>query len=185
MKGEKFTGRAIAYLKGTPLDSEQETVRLSSKDAPFIQPYIGRLQICYLVDEGQSYKYVQNRHVESDQVNVADLHQIGLRNLKNLISQKDPRVRPYDNVFSFMAGGDFEASVMLLDEFWNNEFRQFIKGDYAVVVPSRDVLAFCDAQSDEGIVELQQVINRVWPKGDHLVSNQIYIRQREKWRVRE
>jgi uncharacterized protein YtpQ (UPF0354 family) len=67
---------------------------------------------------------------------------------------------PYGNVFTFLMDGDFEASIMLLDEFWDGEFRKFVTGKYAAAIPARDVLAFCDADSTAGIAELQEVINR-------------------------
>ena len=135
------------------------------------------------MDKGQSYGYVQNRHLEDDGISADDLHQIGLRNLKSLIAQRNARVQPHGNVFAFLAGGDFEASIMLLDEFWEYEFRKFVTGKLATVIPARDVLAFCGADSADGIAELQGVINRVWPTGNHLVSDKIYVRQPTGWRV--
>jgi uncharacterized protein YtpQ (UPF0354 family) len=90
---------------------------------------------------------------------------------------------PYGNVFTFLMDGDFEASIMLLDEFWDGEFRKFVTGKYAAAIPARDVLAFCDADSTAGIAELQEVINRVWPTDNHLVSNKIYVRQPTGWQV--
>ena len=133
--------------------------------------------MCYLVDKGQSYGYVQNRHLEDDGISANDLHQIGLRNLTRLIDQRNARVLPYGNVFAFIAGGDFEASVMLLEAFWEGEFRKFVTGKYAAAIPARDVLAFCDAESTEGITELQAVINRIWPTGNHLISGKVYVRK--------
>lgn len=179
------TERAIAYLKGSQPEDEQPVIRLSSKEAPVIRPYFGQLHICYLVDDGQSYKYVQNCHIEEDKISADELHQIGLRNLKSLTTQRNAQVRPYGNVFSFTMGGDFEASVVLLDEFWAGEFRKFVKENYAIAVPARDVLAFCSAESRQGIMELQQVIDRVWPTGDHLVSNKIHIGNKDNWQVHQ
>lgn len=121
--------------------------------------------------------------MDEDKISADELHQIGLRNLKNLFSKRNAKVQSYGNIFPFIAGGDFEASVMLLDDFWNNEFRRFVKGEYAIAIPARDVLAFCDADSTQGIAELKQLIDRIWPTGDHLVSNKIFIRQQDKWKV--
>jgi uncharacterized protein YtpQ (UPF0354 family) len=107
--------------------------------------------------------------------------EIGLGNLKTLVVTKDRRVQRHGSLFGFSMGGDFDASVLLLDEFWEREFRPYVQGDYAAVVPSRDVLAFCDAESRPGIHELREVVNRVWPGGDHLISDHIYIRRNGTW----
>ena len=184
LPAQEITGQAIAYLKGSPPDDGRPVIKLPPKDNPVVRPYLGELHVCYLVDKGQSYEYIQNRHLEEDGISADELHQIGLRNLQNLIAQRNARVQLYSNVFALLMGGDFEASIMLLDEFWNGEFQKFIAGEYAVAIPTRDVLTFCDTQSPAGLNELQQVIDRVWPTGDHLVSNKIYFRQHNTWQVR-
>lgn len=78
------------------------------------------------------------------------------------------QVQPYGSIFAVIAGGNFEASLLLLDGLWERAFRQFVSGDYAVAIPSRDVLAFGDAGDAKVRVELRAVIDRVWPPGDHL-----------------
>ena len=179
----KITEQAIVYLKGSPSEDGRPVVTLSPEDSPVVRPYSGDLHVCYLVDKGQSYGYVQNHHLEDDGISADDLHQIGLRNLKRLITQRNAKVQPHGNLFAFLAGGDFEASVMLLDEFWEGEFRKFVTGKYAAAIPARDVLAFCDVDSAKGITELQAVINRIWPTGNHLISDKIYVRQTTGWRA--
>jgi len=80
--------------------------------------------------------------------------------------------------------GDFEASVILLDDLWDREFRQFVTGEYAAAIPARDMLAFCDSSSADGIAELQRIIERVQPTGDHLLTKTIYVRRDSKWQPR-
>ncbi|HSY16872.1 MAG TPA: DUF1444 family protein [Candidatus Acidoferrales bacterium] len=184
MTSKKITGRSIAYLMGSASENGRPIVKLLPKDNPVVRLFLEELHICYLAGNEESYEYIQNRHLEEDGVSPDELHQIGLRNLKRLTIERNFRVQPYGNVFAFMMNGDFEASVMLLDEFWDGEFQKFVAGQYAVAVPARDVLVFCDAQSPAGIVELQQIIDRIWPAGDHLVSNKIYLRQHHTWQVR-
>jgi uncharacterized protein YtpQ (UPF0354 family) len=108
---------------------------------------------------------------------------IGLKNLALLANSRGVRVQPYGNIFAVLMGGDFEASLILLDAFWDKQLRQFVKGDYAVAVPARDMLAFCDASSEAGLDELRQVIQRVFPGGDHLLSDRIYVRRQLRWQV--
>jgi uncharacterized protein YtpQ (UPF0354 family) len=178
---QKTTKDAIAYLKGSPLEDGRPVVGLSLKDSPVIRPYLHDLHICYLADNGESYGYIQNRHLEEDGISLDELHQIGLRNLNTLIAQRKSKVERHGQVFAFLMGGDFEASALLLDELWEGDFKKFVTGDYASVVPARDVLAFCDVSSDRGIGELQAVIDRVWLTEDHLISNRIYVRRSSDW----
>ena len=41
----------------------------------------------------------------------------------------------------------------------------FVTGEYAAAIPARDMLAFCDSSSADGIAELHRVIERVQPTG--------------------
>jgi hypothetical protein len=54
-----------------------------------------------------------------------------------------------------------------------------------VAAPARDVICFCDSSSTEGLAELRAVIARVWPGGDHLLSDRIFERKDGRWRVRD
>lgn len=177
---ERFTERAIAYLKAI-VPEESASVELSRKESPVLRPLSDDLCIAYVVDEGSGYQYVQNRHLDEDGISAAEVHEIGLRNLAARASQGNLRVQAYGNMFAVLMGGDFEASLMLLDPLWDHHFRQCVSGTYAIAIPARDILAFCDHASDIGRAELSQLIGRIYPSGDHLLTDRIYIRGDGAW----
>jgi uncharacterized protein YtpQ (UPF0354 family) len=176
-----FTQRAIAYLKPALPDDGTSALQLSREDSPILRPLVDGLLVCYAVDTGSEYQLVQQRHLDHERVDANALHRTGLTNLAELINQRETRVQPYGNIFAVMMGGDFEASLLLVDALWDQVFRQFVQGDYAAAVPARDVLAFCDAASAAGIDELRQLIARVYPGGDHLLTDRIYVRREARW----
>lgn len=173
----KFTDQAIAYVKAALPKNGPPSVVLSQADSPIVRPYSDGLCICYVVDDGKSYHYVQQRHLTQDGINEDKLHMTGLRNLIDVVSKRDLRVQPCENISAVMMGGDFEASLIMLDQLWDQHFRQFVSGEYAVSIPARDVLAFCDTSSEQGVRELHQLIDRITPNGDHLISSRLYVRQ--------
>jgi uncharacterized protein YtpQ (UPF0354 family) len=177
----KFTERAFAYLKAVVFEDSPKPVILSRDDSPVLRPLSDDLCVAYLVNEGGAYHYVQNRHLDQDGISEADLHEIGLRNLAAHASQGNLQVQPYENIYAVFMGGDFEASLILLDDLWDRHFRQCVSGEYAVALPARDILAFCDRTSATGLAELGQLIQRIYPTGDHLLSNQIYVRHQNQW----
>lgn len=176
-----FTSRAIAYLKAQAADDNGPAIVLSQDDSPVLRPFSDPLLVSYVVDAGESYELVQYRHLAEEGIDEAALHRIGLENLAQLANDRSTRVQPYGNIFAVMMGGDFEASLILLDALWDEHFRQFVGGDYAVAVPARDVLAFCDASSMAGLDELRHVIHRVFPAGDHLLSDRLHVRRQGTW----
>jgi uncharacterized protein YtpQ (UPF0354 family) len=174
-----FSSRAVALLKPEVFDDDAEAIELSDDDSPVLRPFVPPLLVSYLVDTGEQYSYVQSRHLREDGLDAAALHAIGLDNLSHLSSTTT--VRRAGSAFAVVMGGGFEASLMLLDWIWDDEFRQYVKGDYAVAVPARDILAFCDASSSTGVHELRQIVQRVYDDGDHLLTKQLYVRRHGLW----
>jgi uncharacterized protein YtpQ (UPF0354 family) len=201
VQGGTFTSRAIAYLKGSfavdpsapqpttiPLAltggvaefSDGTTKQLSADEWFVMRPFVGPLIVTYVVDTGDAYDLLQQRHLTKDGIDRDAVHGIGLNNLARLASER-ARVRPFKNVFAITMGGDFEASLMLLDPLWDEFFRRFVQGDYAVAAPARDILTFCDAASTAGVAELRELVRRVFPDGDHLLSEHLFVRRDRAW----
>jgi hypothetical protein len=122
-KKKKFTDDAIAYLKASHPDDGTPTLELPAEATPVVRRYSDDLCICYLVDRGSSYEYIQQSHIEQDGIDRDELHRIGLSNLRAWVARRQARVQPYQGVFAFLMHGDFEASVILLDDLWDGEFR--------------------------------------------------------------
>lgn len=180
---EALAHRAIAYLKQHLPAGDEPAIELSDDESPVLRPFCAGLLAAYVVDAQDRYALVQRRHLARAGLDEEALHRIGLANLLRLISERKTRVAKAGAVFAVLMGGDFEASVLLADALWERDFRQFVRGDYAVAVPARDVLAFCDSSSAVGLDELRQVIARVYPRGDHVLSDQLYVRRRGKWEI--
>ena len=172
---------AIAYLKAIVPDDGTPALPVAHADTPVIRTYNDELCVCYLVDRSSNLRYVQNRDLEREEISADELHKIGLRNLWEQTGSRNARVQPYQNIFAVLMSGDFEASLILLDRLWEHDFRKFVRGDYAAALPARDVLAFCDSSFEEGLQELRNLIARVTPPGDHLLSQKIYIRRDGTW----
>jgi len=90
------------------------------------------------------------------------------------------RVTPYGSVIAVSLDGNFDASLILLDELWNGPLAHFVESGFVAAVPSRDVLAFCDRDSDAGRNELRGVISRVMSGGDRLIAERLYARSGER-----
>ena len=62
------------------------------------------------------------------------------------------------------AGGDYVASLLLLEEVWQ-ECKSSVDGDVIAAVPTRDVLLFTGSSSHEGIVALRKSVDRLEQTG--------------------
>jgi len=167
--------RAVAYLKPEiPRTDPTPALVLSSDDSPVLRAFATGLLTAYLVDEGEAFSYVQGRDPREVGVREEDLHRHALANLSDIADGK-VTIQQSGPVWGLFFDGNFDASLMLLDDLWTHGLRGSVN-DPVVAVPARDVLAFCDAGSPAGVTELRAVVQRVWPSADHLLSESLYRR---------
>lgn len=172
---------ALAYLKADiPADDPAPVIELDDDDSPVLVRIAEGLLASYIVDEGERFSYVQNRHLRNAGLTTNKLHDIAITNLANLANGR-LTIRHASSVWALFLDGNFEASLILLNDLWDQQLHQYHGGELVVAVPARDILAFCKASSADGIAELRAVIERVWPAGDHLISNSLFRRVNKNW----
>jgi uncharacterized protein YtpQ (UPF0354 family) len=161
----------------------EPTIPLSKEDSPVLFDLRNGLVVSYVLDQGGTLEYISYRDLELSGLRVGDLHSAAVRNLLEHVSKKT-RVQPVGSIHAVFVDGNFEASLILLDEVWKSSFRPFVKGQYAVAIPARDMLAFGDASSPDALNDLAAVIGNVFPDGDHLISDRVFVRVDQSWKVR-
>jgi hypothetical protein len=173
---------ALAYLKPEiPSSDPAPVVSLSDDDAPVLRPFLPGLLTTYVIDEGDSFAYVQGRDLRRAGVSEEELHSQALVNLAAL-AERELTIRENGTVSALFLDGNFEASLLLLDDLWTHRLREYARVPI-VAIPTRDILAFADVESAVGVSELRAVVKRVWPSSDHLLSENLYRRVDGKWRV--
>jgi hypothetical protein len=174
--------KALAYLKPVAPDSDPApVVTLGADDAPVLRAFAPGLLTTYLIDEGDSFSYVQGRDLREAGLGEEELHRLAVANLSELAEGK-VTVRQNGPVWAVFLDGNFEASLTLLDDLWTRGLREYAD-DPVVAIPARDILAFCDVESGAGLSELRAVVKRTWQAGDHLLSESLYRRVEGTWRV--
>ena len=175
-----FCHQAVAYLKVEVPDSGEPSMELSEANAPAMRAIGHRLMVAYLVDVEHSFKYVQGRHLKEANIGLSELHEIGIRNLAAL-ADSQVEVRAYGNIFAVLMGGHFEASLVLVDDFWSDRCAGLAPNGFVAAFPARDILAFGDSASAEAIRELNEVCQRGNDQLDHPLTNTLYRRVGTAW----
>ena len=174
---------SVAYLKRAlpeePLPGEK-FVELSYADTPVMKDLDNGLLVAYLVDEGDSYGYVQYRDLESSGVTESEVHAAGIANLF-VLAEQQLQVKQYGSLFTLLVGGTFEASMILLDDLWERSLAPYVEAPFVVAIPARDVLAFGDAASPAAIRELNAVVARLIDAGSAELATMLYRRQGAAW----
>lgn len=185
MRDEAFCERAIAYLKADLTGEGGDAVSMVGDDEPILRRLGNGLLVSYLVDEGEYFSYVQRRHLTLSGLSESALHEKAVANLAALLGQREARLLDaVDGVSAIIFDGNFEASLVLVDSLWDEEFAHLVPNGFLVAIPTRHTLAFCDAQSQVGIAELRRVIARAQNE-DHPLQPVLYRRDAatRSWRV--
>jgi uncharacterized protein YtpQ (UPF0354 family) len=156
------------------LPDAEPTVELAGPDIPVITDLNNGLLAGYLVDQGDHFRYVQQRHLVDSGLTEAELHRHAVENLAILVDADAAKIHPCGEAF-LIFGGNFEASLILLDALWDEHLNHLAPNGFIIAIPNRDVLAFCDAESSSGVEELRQIITRVEGE-DHPITSTLYRR---------
>ena len=172
---------AIAYLRPDLSDEPGEAdFILGGNDEPILRPLGNGMLVAYLVDQGDHFMWVQRKHLVAEGVMPAALHDQAVANL-GAKAREMLRVTDQGEFFACFLDGNFEASLLLLSDLWDTHLHELTPHGVVVGVPARDILMFCDAQSESGMQEIARRVDRVWPDGDHLLRRELYIRGNQAW----
>lgn len=176
---------AIACIKPVldPESSGAPEVPLPPDEMPVLTPLGADFAIAYLVDNGNEFVHVQERHLVQLDGRRDRLARLGLHNLKRLAGER-MEVRAYNRIFAVFLDGHFEASLSLLNTLWDETLAGMVSGGVVLAMPARDVLAFCGADDERGIRELRELVDRVWADGtpDHAISRDLFRRHEQRWK---
>ncbi len=177
---ENLRNRVMPCMKAAVVDENGPSLALRPEDTPIFRDLGNGLLVLYVVDAGHSFEFVQNRHLAAAGLDPESLHAAAMINLLAFSAER-ARIQAHGSIFGLFVGGNFEASLLLVDSLWDESLAGYARNGFVVAVPSRDVLAFADAASESGLAELRNVVSRVYPCGDHLISPDLFRRRAGRW----
>lgn len=171
----------VAVIKGNDWLAEME--RLAGEQG---KPYGGvyerlnaDLLVFYAQDMPTRIRYLNKDDLDAARLDRADLRGLAVANLRRQM----PEIEVYrENVFSMVtAGGSYEASILLFDDFWKGEQAR-MAGPPMVSVPARDLLLFVDSRNPDAVAQLEAVTRKMWSDAVYAVSDALFIATPEGWR---
>ncbi len=160
-------------------------VDVPASEQPLLMVQSGSFGVAYLFDQGDSYGYVTLGQVKAAGISDAELHGKALANLLAMTErqQRGLRLHKMSESCGLTLDGQFEASLVLVDELWTETVKSYAPNGAVMCIPSRDVCAFCDAKSAAGIAQLKAVAEKVSANGQHLLSEALFIRSSQGWQA--
>ncbi|KQW45491.1 MULTISPECIES: hypothetical protein [unclassified Roseateles] len=144
----------------------------------------GVFAVGYHVDAGSHWTSVNRDDLRDAGLSLNALHRQALANLmKRVKGQPGMRLVEHPPYYGLLLDGDHEACLVLLDGLWDHLFMDKTPNGAVVAIPSRDVLAFCDANSHEGLAALREVCARIGPDAQGAVFQGLLRRRDGRWTV--
>ncbi len=112
------------------------------------EPYNTDLIIVYAEDSGKNIRYFSDNDLKDLGIKREELRSVAVENLRRILPQIELRGGP--DVFMMTAGGDYEASLLLLDSIWQSDQIK-VNGETVVAIPARDTLLITGSKNKEGI----------------------------------
>ena len=168
---------------------KREDVVPMIKDSVYLEQFGKRLVrehlaadiwVVYGLDLPMSMKTIGESVLQELGIKPDELRPLACENLRRIL----PEIQHHGTGpwYFVTAGADYVASILLLDEAWEN-WEETIEGDIVAAVPARDVLLVTGSRSKEGIQSVRQKAREICETGHHVISHTLLRRTSGAWKV--
>jgi uncharacterized protein YtpQ (UPF0354 family) len=149
----------------------ESDIVLSDADSPVEGELFADLVVFYAFDLGDQFELVSNSGLAELSVSKEDLHRASIQNLRALNLPVEVHAGPA--VTMLTAGGNFEATLLLLPELWEAHANS-VAGDLIATVPARDILLFTGNDVPDGLAELRRLNSKMLERADKPLSREFF-----------
>ena len=135
------------------------------------EQYNSDLVIIYMEDTEYSLSSISTEDLKDLGIDKDTLFDFSIGNLKEIL----PEIQRVDEngYYYIVAGGTFEASLILLKTLWTKENFN-VDGEFVVAIPCRDLLMITGSNNKDGIETLKSFAEKMYKEGDHNISPFLY-----------
>ncbi len=139
--------------------------------------YNDHLIILYAEDTPHNIRYLSEAQLDDLGIDRAGLRAMAVANLDGLLP--DVQAQGNDGTYMLIAGGNYEASLLLIDEIWTGDVWRDgtlpVSGDLVVAVPSRDVLLVTGSDDAKGLALVREIADDIVATEPYYLTNQLFI----------
>ena len=131
--------------------------------------YNSELYIFYAEDKELSINYLTHDDFQKLDISLEELREKAIENFSQQIT-----ITKYggDGYFMITAGGNYEASIILMN-IWEKENFD-VDGTIVVAVPARDMLLVTGSKDSKNLHKMYDVVENTLTTGNHIVSDKLF-----------
>jgi uncharacterized protein YtpQ (UPF0354 family) len=130
------------------------------------------LIILYAEDSATNTLYFEPEALEAAGIDRSELRALACENLERRLPKIE--CRGADGVYMVTAGGDYEASLLLLDSIWSSG-QMDVQGDIVVAIPARGLLFVTGSECPEGLGKVRQIVGEAYDKGPYRLTPKLFV----------
>jgi uncharacterized protein YtpQ (UPF0354 family) len=140
-------------------------------DELVVEPLNEELVVMYAIDSASNVTYLSQEAFEETGVDRSSLRDLAIGNLHSILPKVE--VHRGDLLSMIVADGNYEASVLLFDEFWKKEAAR-AKGNLVVGIPARDLLVFADSSNAEAVLKLREAVDKYSVDSPYRITTSLF-----------
>lgn len=153
-----------------------DELRDKLKANPLIEPFAEDLLVVYAINEQDRIGYVMTGEEKALGLDRKQLRALALKNLRRILPKIQLAQMPPTPILVMSAGGDYDASLLLLDDIWSgDQIKSKVEGDIVVAVPARDALLITGSRSRKGVAALRKVATEQVEKASHPLTATLFV----------
>jgi len=149
----------------------RQSLKAQGKDQEHLsESFNDELVIVYAEDDPTRMRFLSAD--EDVGVSPQELRALAIENLRRILPKIEMRVG--DHVLLISAGGDYEPSLLLLDEIWSGG-QVKVNGDIVVAIPARDVLLVTGSRDRAGVRRLRELAAKLAAEGPYGLTDALFV----------
>jgi uncharacterized protein YtpQ (UPF0354 family) len=149
----------------------RQTLKAQGKEQEHLSESLNdELIIVYAEDDPARMRYLSAD--EDVGVSRQKVRALAIENLRRILPKIE--MRSGDHVLLVSAGGDYEPSLLLLDEIWSGGQIK-VNGEIVVAIPARDVLLVTGSRDRTGVRRMREVAAKLAAEGPYGLTDALFV----------
>lgn len=168
--------RIVPVVKDRPwlIDTKQAMLARGATNTPehIYEDYNPQLVVLYALDSPRNIRYLTPKDLIDLGLSKESLRALACDNLRHILPKIE--LSGTNGLYMMTAGGDYEASLILLDSIWMNR-QVSVKGDYVLAIPTRDLLLITGSDDSEGIARVRNIAHKAIAEGSYRLTEDLFV----------
>jgi uncharacterized protein YtpQ (UPF0354 family) len=127
--------------------------------------------VIYGEDRRDTVRYFTSEDLSKANIRRETLRTLAVANLRRILASI--HFRDYGGTYMAIAGGVYEASLVLLPDLWQRE-RFKVRGEIVIAMPTRDLLLVTGSQDPKGLAAIRRIVKDKFGTGAYSISSKLY-----------